>query len=266
MASSRWKRFAFFERHTLSLPSEVLEDLIPIDGPDGRSSQRALNALNRPSEGHNKKSNDSVSLVVTTAALPRNSKPSSNARASGTNNEDHMAVTDMWSSMTACSPMDIPWDADNDGPETIRLPNQTQAMDDSSNITTTGPAFDGLVLVFVTSRDTDFVHCFDLTLRCNPPESSPDDNADKKDLEDMDGWRGYITPLKGQHIRSPQASSSARSLEERIITDHMEEEKIEGIVGIATCRATNGHKPIYMACITESNLIVCKDPHLYLSW
>jgi hypothetical protein len=43
MASSRWKRFAFFERHTLSLASEVLEDLIPIGGSEfGGTGQQAL--------------------------------------------------------------------------------------------------------------------------------------------------------------------------------------------------------------------------------
>ena len=257
MASSRWKRFAFFERHTLSLPSEVLEDLIPIDGSEGRTSQRSLNTLNRlASEGQN----DSVSLVVTTAALPLNSKPQSNF-TSKEQSDDTVAVTDMWSSLTACAAIDLPWESPTGDMDTIRLPNQTQSFDDDNIVATSGTAADGLVLAFVTSQDTDYVHCFDVTVRCNPPESS-----EKKDLEDMDGWRGYFAPLKGKHVRPAQSSSQQRTAEERIISEHMEQDTVEGIIGIAVCRATTGHRPIFMACITESNLVVCKDPHLYLSW
>jgi hypothetical protein len=46
----------------------------------------------------------------------------------------------------------------------------------------------------------------------------------------------------------------------------METEKTEGIVGIATCRASSGHRPLHMACITQKNVLVCVDPQLYLSW
>jgi hypothetical protein len=254
MASSRWKRFAFFERHTLSLPSEVLEDLIPIDGTDGRSSQRSLNRI--ASDSHN----ESVSLVVTTAALPLNSKPSVGQVVE--KGGDSAAVSDMWSSLTACAAMELPWEADGED-QTIRLPNQAQMVEDDSTVSSGGSAVDGLVMVFVTSRDTDFVHCFDVTVRCNPPEST-----EKKDLEDLDGWRGYFSPLKGHKAKPTQASSAAgpRTLEERIVSEHMEQETVEGIVGISTCRGTTGHKPVFMACITESNVVVCKDPHLYLSW
>ena len=258
MASSRWKRFAFFERHTLSLPSEVLEDLIPIDGSEGRTSQRSLNTLNRlASEGHN----DSVSLVVTTAALPLNSKPSSNS-TSKEKNEDTVAVSDMWSSLTACAAMELPWEASGDL-DTIRLPNQTQSFDDDNIVSASGTAADGLVLAFVTSQDTDYVHCFDVTVRCNPPEAS-----EKKDLEDLDGWRGYFAPLKAHRVGPAQSSTSSshRNLEERIISEHMEQDTVEGIVDIAVCRSKTGHRPIFLACITQSNLVVCKDPHLYLSW
>jgi hypothetical protein len=239
MASSRWKRFAFFERHTLSLASEVLEDLIPIGGSEGKGSRRSLN------------NNDSASLVMTTAALPLNSKPVDNVGNS--NGVEATALTNMWSSLNACTVMELPGTED----DAIRLPSQAQFFEDDRNVNSSGAAVDGLVLVFVTSQGTDYVHCFDVTVRCNPPDSA------EKDLEDLDGWRGYIAPLKRQKSKPSQPGAN---LEDRIISEHMEQETTDGIVGIATCRATSGHRPLHMACITATDVVVCIDPHLYLSW
>lgn len=239
MASSRWKRFAFFDRNNLSLPSEVLEDIIP----------RSSNQSNRSSS---KAENDSVSLVVTTAALPMNSKPKK-AAVAGTNGDD-TALTDMWSSLAACAPIEV---LEESG--AIRLPSQAQMFQDDSNVPPTGAAMDGLVLAFITSVDTEYVHCFDVTVRCNPPDS----DSSEKDLEDMDGWRGYIAPFKGQKKPS-RGGNPPQSAEDRIISDYMEAEKTEGIIGIATCRAKTGHRPLHMACITKKNVMVCVDPQLYL--
>lgn len=238
MASSRWKRFAFFERNTLSLASEVLEDIIP----------RSSNALNR---SDNKNNDDSVSLVVTTAALPMNSKPKKTGGEAGVGES---ALTDMWSSLAACAPMEV---LEESG--TIRLPSQAQFFEDDSNVNSSGAALNGLVLAFITSGDTDYIHCFDVTVRCNPPDSA------KKDLEDMDGWRGYLAPFKGQKKPS-RPGSGHQSAEDRIISEHLEAEKTEGIVGMASCRASSGHRPLHMACITKKNVLVCVDPQLYLSW
>ena len=250
MASSRWKRFAFFERHTLSLPSEVLEDLIPIGGADGRSNRRSLSALRDSNEANY----DSVSLVVTTAALPLNSKPTQSLVEK---DAELTALSSMWSSLNACAAMELP----GLGEEAImRLPNQANFTETESNLPSTDTAADGLVLIFVTSQDTDLVHCFDVTVRCNPSDSS------EKDLEDLDGWRGYFAPFKGQHVKPPQSSLSSRNVEDRIISEHMEPEMAEGVVGVATCRETSGNLQVHMACISEKNVVVIKDPHLYLSW
>jgi hypothetical protein len=243
MASSRWKRFAFFERNTLSLSSEVLEDIIP----------RSSSSLNRKVKANN----DAVSLVVTTAALPMNSKPKKNSF--GETDLDAAALTDMWSSLAACAPMEVLEESGS-----IRLPSQAQSFEDDSNVNTlSGTALDGLVLVFITSEDTDYIHCFDVTVRCNPPDSS------EKDLEDFDGWRGYLAPFKGKEkpVRTGAGQpQQQQSLEDRIVSEHMEPERIEGINGIATCRASSGHRPLHMACITRKNVAVCVDPQLYLSW
>jgi hypothetical protein len=293
MASSRWKRFAFFDRNTLSLASEVLEDLIPIGGAGGTSTstenlnskntrssvRRSMHSLNEAAEAS---AHDSVSLVVTTASLPLHSKPpavpGSSAAAGG--DDVSLALNDMWSSLTACNPMDMPGNA-NETERNIQLPSQSQALQDESNVVASTHSVDGLVLVFVTSRDTDRIHCFDVTVRCTPPSTTTtttttgkSDSVNKtsqdKDLEDLDGWRGYIAPLQGRTIRTKTSSArGGTSAEDRIVAEHMsggDDSKTEGIVGIATTRASSGHRPVHMACISETNLVVCVDPHLYLSW
>jgi hypothetical protein len=299
MASSRWKRFAFFEKNSLSLPSEVLEDLIPTGETKTktttgtRSSRRSVNSL---SEATLEATNANVSLVVTTAALPLNSKPEKPKIVAGENNNDDygVALNEMWSSVAACNPMEnFPapsgYSSTNDASTTnnhnINLPSQAQIFEDDSNVVSTGTAVDGLVLAFVTSCDTDRVHCFDISVRCNKKINESSDSATPsnnnksgkkdRDLEDLDGWRGYLAPLR-QNKRAVADTNNAatRSAEDRIIADHMgggdgggnPEQSEEGIVSIATCRGSSGHRAIHMACISPTNLVVCVDPHLYLSW
>lgn len=224
MASSRWKRFAFFDRHTLSIPSEVLNDLIPVGGDE--TSRRSLRSLNLAGQ---ETSNDSVSLVVTTASLPTASKPKESA---ATSEETYDAMTAMWSSLMACTSPELSPDPNEEQP--IQLPSQRQQFqpkDRSPSINAT--QMDGLVLVFVTSKDTEFVHAFDVTVRCNPPLSLG------KELDDLDGWRGYFCPF---------ATTS---------------ESPDHILGLASCRTSTG--VVHLACISSSNVVVWPDPHLHLS-
>jgi len=339
MASSRWKRFAFFEKNALSLPSEVLEDLLPTGGESSNSNSKINNrrSANSLSEGPSdaSPSNNKVSLAVTTAALPLDSKPiprlsvgntnvggsnsnSNNASSANNNNANYnngdytVALNEMWSSVTACNPMenlpgnDFNFNVNVNGTNqnnTISLPSQVQLFEDDSNVVSSGAAIDGLVLAFVTSRDTDRVHCFDISVRCNHKNKDNNSNSatgsestantnikgnDNKpgkkgsDLEDLDGWRGYLAPIQ-QHARKSNSNSNdavagtPRSSEERTIAGNVvgggtgipgggtSDQPREGIVGIATCRASSGHRPMHMACITATNLVVCVDPHLYLS-
>lgn len=303
MASSRWKRFAFFEKNTLNLPSEVLEDLIPIgetkNTTDRTSGRHSLNAL---SELSSAAPSDNISLTVTTAALPLDSKPKIDKTINDTNeaniNDYALALDGLWTSVTACNPVEnFPTSsgysatvtADNNTTtstnQSINLPSQAQTFEDDSNVLSPGTAVDGLVLAFVTSCETDRIHCFDISVRCNKkPHGALRDStataasintAGKRDdeLEDLDGWRGYLAPVE-QYKRdvTDLNATNTRSGEQRITTDHMgdsagkSERLKEGIVGIATCRASFGHRPVHMACITHTNLVICIDPHLYLSW
>jgi len=249
MASSRWKRFAFFEKNHLSLPSEVLEDLIPTVDSSFHNNDRSGGRY--------------VSLAVTTAALPFNSKPETIISLTSDENDDSVPLSEMWSSVMTCNPIEStptsPGKSSNcvasataASNRNINLPSQAQAFQDDSNVASSGTAIDGLVLAFVTSRDTDRVHCFDISVRCNKKSngSNKSDTIDE-DLEDLDGWRGYLNPLRSKH--------------KQIVTDNKNERMEEGILSIATCRISSGHGALHMAIISSTNVCVCIDPHLYLS-
>ena len=241
MASSRWKRFAFFDKHSLSVPPEVQEDL----------SLRTIQ-------------DDRIQLLVTTAGLPLESKPSTansnNSSSSSTNNNnDHGdAVQAFWSSLIACSAQDL--SAGSSEAQLLTLPRSSHGNSSSSSTTISSVA-DGLVLGWVTGSDTERVHCFDVTVRCNPPL------AIEKDLEDLDGWRGYFAPFSlpaaavvvGAPVSSPRP-------------DHQHEKNISSsknnsnnkVVAMAACREHVG-SPLHVACVAEKQLVIWEDPHLHLS-
>ena len=283
MTSSRWKRFAFFDRQNLNLTSEILEDLIPVEGTAGRKSRGGSTpSSSNASNPTGTATNDSVvSLVVSTVALPLKSKPKRNNDISDSDAiaTDGAPLTDMWTSLSACTSPGLEGIENEDDPDaraSIRLPSQAQYFEDDSNVVVASEhAVDGLVLAFLTSRETDHVHCFDLTLRCNPPDTtkttlSMHSTTATENLEDMDGWRGYFAPFKTKrrHVTVPSTAggSVAPTLEDRVISEHMQQDAIEGIVHIASCRTAMGHRPLHMACITKTNVVVCVDPHLFLSW
>lgn len=212
MASSRWKRFAFFDRHTLNLPSPVLEDLLPPDAD-----------------------REGVCMVVNTAALPSNTTTTSSS-----NVNDDIAVGGvqppplkaMWSSLTACSEPSNQGETESTtttiAKKTIHLPSQQQQT--SSSTTTSTAGSDGLVLLWLASPKSPYIHCIDVSLRCC---------GDLEHVE-SDGWRGYF----------------------------MGSSRENGIVHVATCRmpSTNGqHAPLYVACLTPTSLEIHIDPHLNLS-
>ena len=96
MASSRWKRFAFFERQTLTIPPDILEDLIP------SSSSSSNNITTTKADGggvtlgtHVEES--TVQLTVSTAALPLDTQPAQIDRTRFqqlNNNNSNLALAD----------------------------------------------------------------------------------------------------------------------------------------------------------------------------
>lgn len=247
MNSSRWRRFAFFEKHALSIPSEIHNSLIP-------SSSKDHSAVN---SAENSKLWDTVSLVVSTASLPLKSKPPpSHAAATGTTITHHPkesadVVTQFWSTLNACSTPELPSDATTAG-STVTLPSQSQSLSERELglDALSEDALDGLVLVFATSQATGWVHCFDVTVRCNPPDTNGH-------LEELDGWRGYFAPFSLASSNDRDALSSSPSSSSSLATD--------GIIALATCRSNQGHGPLHLACISKQSCVVWEDPHLHLS-
>ncbi|GAX22817.1 hypothetical protein FisN_24Lh099 [Fistulifera solaris] len=237
MASSRWKRFAFFERNQLNMNAEVLEDLLP-------SISNVSGQKNPSSETDS--GNDLVSLVATTASLTIDSKPPPRENTQESTDENAMAA--MWASLTVCTSPEPPKD-DEQETKSFTISRQNEAISDYG--TRSKSFLDGLVLAFVTSAHTDLIHCIDITMRCNPPLAS------EMDVDSFDGWRGYFSPF----LRTPPGPSRPPTLE----SYHLEEVPTENIVAISCCRGTSGHNPVMLACISKSNVTLWEDPHLHLS-
>jgi hypothetical protein len=64
MASSRWKRFAFFERQSISIPDAVMNDLAIPDTTTTTNTSRSRS-----------KQQNTLGFLITTAALPLHTKP-----------------------------------------------------------------------------------------------------------------------------------------------------------------------------------------------
>ncbi|GKY93272.1 hypothetical protein MPSEU_000294700 [Mayamaea pseudoterrestris] len=281
MASSRWKRFAFFERHTLSLPTEVVEDLfVAKEGDNLPSTVVAVSSSNLAED-------TAISLVVTTASLPLDSKPT--PATANTNDTSAVNVKQrkngeslqaFWSSLTACSATAAANTDDTSTAGLVHLPSQQQQLAlilSPSNVTdkNISKTAEGLVLAFISSRDSHYVHCVDLTVRCNPPF------AMEQDLDDLDGWRGYFAPfsvlsaLVAPVTVKASASSSSPQPQRRQAT-----KELDHVIGIAACRlsvSNNGtthskqqlqmppQGPLHLACVSANQLVVWEDPHLHLS-
>lgn len=208
MASSRWKRFAFFEKQALSLPTDVLNDLIPKEASSGRAAQNDESLIW-----------DDVSMVVSTASLPINSRPSeihqqSQASFSASSNiprdqqqpqpqEEVVSLTQMWASLAACASLASSSDVADGSRKSsvesgeqqqktsastsVNLSSQSQSLHggDRIGISISEEALDGLVLVFTASQSTPFIHCFDLTVRCNPPAFPNDTGIRSTDTKEV---------------------------------------------------------------------------------
>jgi hypothetical protein len=331
MASSRWKRFAFFERQALNLPSEVLDDLIPSDDagnaapqaggsgggrpPPSSGSRRSLRSLLSGQQQHSQQSSamgDLVSLVVTTAALPASTRSSTSSgvvkatdgrpvtASIGASRDDASAsaadassLDAMWCTLTACA---APSEAEDSGSRipVVPLPSQaTSAAAATAALATSEVAplsanpsggggvavVDGLVLAFVSSRETELVHCVDLTVRCNPSphpsDSFPASSAGRTEApEELDGWRGYFSPFVGgggshHNNKGPGAARDAVAAAPASGANIAHGAAEDGgglppkVVGLACCRTPS--RQVHLACLAELNVAVWVDPHLHLS-
>jgi hypothetical protein len=167
----------------------------------------------------------------------------------------------MWSSLNACHPTTIE-SGGVSGSKSIQLPSQGQVSYVPSSahsvVTTTTTLLDGLVLSFASSPDTSRIHCFDVTVRCNPSQLS------SSATDELDGWRGYWTPITPTIVRQQQQPGSAGTASQSVDLTS------SGVVAMAACRIPTSkrqeHSTLHIASLgLQNQLVVCVDPHLHLS-
>jgi hypothetical protein len=261
MASSRWKRFAFFERQSITISDAVMIDLAIAD-----SSKMHKNGVSSLSS---KNDRAELGFVIATAALPAHTKPATVVIGTKTNltaetmtaqEAPPNSITAMWSSLTACHPTTDGSTLSPGDSNTVQLKSQGQSLLSTSSVTTT-TLFDGLVLCLAASPNSSRVHCFDVTVRCNPTQSSTALAAS----EELDGWRGYWTPFPPTILlRQP-----ANAVTTPPSTDATSSTTL-GVLAIAACRIPTpnrqSHSALHVACLGWHNqLVVWEDPHLHLS-
>jgi hypothetical protein len=154
MASSRWKRFSFFERQSITIPDAVMNDLAIADNLSDVSLSSSFSH---------------IGFIITTAALPLHTKPatittstskahvtSSDSTTATTIQQQQNSITAMWSSLYACQPEMVGNRSNNAVKDkAVQLPSQGQAsyIPSSSSPSTiaTTTLMDGLVLSYLTS-------------------------------------------------------------------------------------------------------------------
>ena len=233
MASSRWKRFAFFDRSNLQLNAQVLDDLIPGLDNTASSSRRVVGV----NDG------DSICMRVCSAGLPLDGASTAVAVTSTAQKPESVTMS-FYKSLTACSA------PQTNATDDVMLPSQSNnsliSYEKNQNM------HDGLILCWLTSTETDLVHCVDLTQRCSGRGA---------EQETLDGWRGYYSAFP---VEQPKQGSAR--LEDRIISEHLADASTasgERVVDVATMRDQDG--TLFLACISDTNVAVHVDPHLHLS-
>ena len=272
MASSRWKRFGFFERSNLNLPPSVLEDVLPPHlFPDANSSNS-----NSRSRNETLKRSEYINLaVVNGAGLPVACLQNSDRTTSG------CGIDGMLSTLFACTKSGS---AEEEKSEVFKISNSGQVLSIPSNMRTSKGNVEGsLVLAFVSSRFSSLLHCVDLTVRCNPISSKSINQSKQSsftrdgvqgkakssqstELEDLDGWRGCFQPF------AHDIMNDSLQNEEGTVTQPPQPNSKVTAVAVCTDHGTyviKGGKNIYVACISESEnsvgISVHRNPHLYLN-
>ncbi len=197
MASSRWKRFAFFDRKNLSLPNPVYEDILSpssSSSPPSSSSLSLSSNIPTKSSKHDNPNNlndpsaisENVSIaIINGAGIPYASLQDKN-HVSETSNPKY-GVLGMANTLEACNhnaTIDI---SNLDGTNDTNANNDSEK--DAYKFSSTGRILSlplpssstsshpknvhgningSLVLAFVSSKFTNRIHCIDLTVRCNP--------------------------------------------------------------------------------------------------
>mmetsp|Transcript_27771 Transcript_27771/g.42540 ORF Transcript_27771/g.42540 Transcript_27771/m.42540 type:complete len:1320 (+) Transcript_27771:112-4071(+) len=295
MASSRWKRFAFFDRNNLTLPDIVQKDVIPTNlFPAGDNKGKdSVGAGGQSSSSRSSASlkGDSVSLaVVNGAGVPFASIPEEPSNLSSSVDQS-IGVSGMIQTLKVCLPQHHGGSSVQEGGN----PKKSNSFQFSSTGQTVSvPAYkksgnvDGsLVLAFLSSKTSQHVHCIDLTVRCNPlqknmPKKSGGndlyassglasggsslDNRTSKEHADRDGWRGFFRPFAHDYSDDSREIVTAANKTPTTATSK--------VVSVAVCSDHESDnikagKNIYVASVTDNlnsvGVTVHRNPHLYLN-
>lgn len=256
MGSSRWKRFAFFDRSNLALPEAVVRDILHSGNSDPTADDIGLAIIN--------------GAGIPIASIPEN--PS----------EDGSGVGGMLQTLLLTSKETSPRrESNNENLNAFQFSTAGKTVSLPPNVRSGKGNVDGsLVLAFLSSRECQRVHCVDLTVRSNPVHKSQkstetgasgDDDGDKLGNElDMDGWRGFFCPFVHMNSNNVSASAPSNSVNVPISTSL----NIPKVTSVAVCsdHETDDIKVgrnIYVACITNDHesvgVSVHRNPHLYLN-
>jgi len=180
MASSRWKRFAFFDRRNLSLPQPVVDDIFQSRVSPHHNAPAVGNSRNVGSNRNNGgiyqtdadndvlDKGDCVSLAVTNGA----GIPFATLSSESSDNEStSTGVKGMYGTLSACAddarnPPDTT--AAQQGVFQFSSSGQPLSVPNDGNAVKSGNVEGSLILAFLSSRAVENVHCVDLTVRCNP--------------------------------------------------------------------------------------------------
>ena len=229
MASSRWKRFAFFDRKNLSLPPPVAKDLIPSrssnNGRVGRDNNNGSSAVDNNNldpqflyreDAENESSYDCTKIgsgeYFSLVSANNVSLPASLSAGSDIVGEEDGAgmvagATKRGAGGDGAPAMSAGLFAlhsstnNNANVNNVGSPSHTgskkggssssNTMTISSQGSSSGSGNGELLLIFASSRNTSLVHCIDVTVRCTP--SNPHCLAIQHQEQNHEGGGGANT-------------------------------------------------------------------------
>lgn len=232
MASSRWKRFAFFDRKNLPLPPSIVKDLIPPSLASGRlvdDNAPSVTLYPEESTGENARIGigEYFSLSHCTAALPHDLTVDNDDEEEGGGGAAVRRHTmgEGVSAMLAgrMARLSVRDDVQSHDHVVADSHHGGSKSGDGSNSDSLDN--DALQLLYISSRNTCQIHCIDITSRCTPSnprkqqrgatntasitaatvtnrdafrenDNGQTNNDNDYTAEELDGWRGYYNPFR----------------------------------------------------------------------
>ena len=267
--STRWKRFAFFDRSAIGLPPDVVDDLFGGSGDDGAGAG--------PQGTGGKGGGAAHGLAMCRAVVPAEAFAS--AADADADADASSPVAAMAESASAVRRMLGGGSGSGSGADRAGGPQE-------------------VTLALMSSRGSDRIHAADLTVRCNPPpvSASPKEDGPRRGQArgggasgsagsdppppplELDGYRGSYRPFAWGWAGSAQGAADGLSRQQRsIVAEHMSTggdssdasaspPPPPNVEGISACRSGSGlHVAAATASPGHTGVCVAVDPHLHLA-